>query len=115
MVRYDSQSKELQLKRKYVIAGDTPTSLTGSLDLSKLTNQEQQRLIAVAKLVLSFSMNHDVTHDRAVETERGKSLAPALLAETQRIINQYKPLETKESEAEQVKTGKDSTNLAQVA
>lgn len=109
MVRYDSQSKILQLQKKYVIAGDTPTSLTGSLDLSKLTNQEQQRLIAVAKLVLQFSTNHDVTHKIVVGTEKDKSIAPSLLAETQRIINQVKPLSSEANKDVQVRTGADTS------
>lgn len=92
MVKYDSQSKELRLMRRYSIAGDTPTSLIGNLDLSKLSNQEQQRLIAVAKLAMAFSGNHDVAKGRVVETDGVKSIAPSIISETQRVINQAKPL-----------------------
>lgn len=90
MVKYDSQSKELRLMRQYNIAGDTPVSVIGNLDLSRLSNQEQQRLIAVAKLAMAFSGNHDVAKERTVDANGIKGKAPSIISETQRIINQIK-------------------------
>jgi len=61
MIRYDSKRKSLLLVQTFQIGDLTPSDVCTSLDLSKLTNQEQQRLIAVAKLVCQFANGHTVT------------------------------------------------------
>jgi len=105
MIAYDSKGMKLTLSKKFILNGDTPTSLVGSLDLGDLTNLEQQRLIAVAKLVVQFALNHAVDKVQTGKDKEGKSIeTPSLLLKTQKILSSTHSVELrKKSAGEEVK------------
>jgi len=88
MVKYDSASKKLTLLKQYVISGDTSVSIHGEVDLSRLSNLEQQRVIAIAKLTVQFANGHDIKSRRTTKAKDGsQTIVDSQVGEAQRIIN----------------------------
>lgn len=89
-MKYDSKTGLLSFETKYPAIPGCPVSITAKLDLSGMTNSEQQRVIAIAKLVNQFSNGHDIMSEHVVKadpiTGKGEVKYPSSLVRTVNIL-----------------------------
>jgi len=89
MLSYDSKTKVLSLQYK-VRDPDRGYSYReiGEVDLSKLSGSEQQRIVAISKLVIEFATGHDVRREQlVVRSDRSQLKVASRLARTADVLN----------------------------
>lgn len=99
-MKYDSKTKKLSFATRYPSIPRCPVSLTAELDLSGLTNKEQQRLVSVAKLVSSYVQGQNILVRPKTPRVNGKEgefdTHPSLLERATTIMgNTQQPEEAK--------------------